>query len=488
MADKNSAKLTKSGLWLTSSFATVKVTQFVAQVLLARVLLPEDFGIWGMVLIITTLSRLFKDNAVSAVLIQRGLEDKKCVDTVYSLGINISIGMFLLQAALGYPLATFFNAPIVGNLTALVSLTFLIGAGAGTRTAIMQRNMQFRELAITSAAMGVNRMLVTIVCALMGLGVWSFAIAEVAMEVVRTIMARLYCNHQLDYHLKLDIEAVKDVSGFIGSMMGINLAVYANTNGDNLLIGKLIGPAALGYYNVAYQLSMLPTFALSQVNKIVFSVMSQRDDRGQLSFLGKSIGMYAIFYAPLFGISLIAAPWMIPAVYGSNWVPAVRIFQIITVFSYLRGFMSILGTALNAKNKADINAFINWGLVPISAVAFFIGAKLGGIEGVAYMVALVMGLGATLWFWIVTCRVSNWPLKVLIKPSTAPTLATVIAVLCSFPLTGDTAFKALFASAVFLVVYLLLASILSKGEIPRLIWSLTSDLLQSSKKKFIKSV
>ncbi|MDY6902264.1 MAG: oligosaccharide flippase family protein, partial [Cyanobacteriota bacterium] len=97
MAHISTKKIASSGLWLTASFGFAKVSQLVAQIFLARLLSPEDFGIWGMVLIVTTLSSLFKDTAIATVLVQRGLDDKKLVNAVYSLGVNISIVMFVVQ-------------------------------------------------------------------------------------------------------------------------------------------------------------------------------------------------------------------------------------------------------------------------------------------------------------------------------------------------------------------------------------------------------
>jgi lipopolysaccharide exporter len=111
----------------------------------------------------------------------------------------------------------------------------------------------------------------------------------------------------------------------------------------------------------------------------------------------------------------VSAPWLIPLVYGAEWLPAVPLFQFTLIYAYARGFMSILGTALNAMNKPGINAQINWVLVPISIFAFWIGIQLNGLIGVAIAVALVMGIAATIWFWFATCRVSDWNIINLVQ-------------------------------------------------------------------------
>jgi lipopolysaccharide exporter len=141
MSSPKTAKIAGSSLWLTGSFAVTKVSQLIAQIILARLLSPKDFGIWGMVLIVTTLSELFKDSAIASVLIYKGLEDKKLANAVYSVGVNISVCMFFVQMLVGFPLSQFFHQPIVFPLIVCESLVFLIGAGRGSHAAVLQRQM-----------------------------------------------------------------------------------------------------------------------------------------------------------------------------------------------------------------------------------------------------------------------------------------------------------------------------------------------------------
>lgn len=454
-------KIAGSSLWLTASFVLAKVSQLVAQVFLAQLLSPTEFGIWGMVSIVTTLSALFKDAAIAGVLVKIGLEDKKLVDAVYSLGVNISIAMFFLQAMVGFPLSHFFGVPQLLPLTVTVALVFLIGAGAGSHGAVLQRQMKFRELAIADATANVVRFSSAAIGAGLGLGVWSFVIAEIAMAVVDAVLKRWLSRYRFTYYLIPPSTAVGEVQGYIGSLVGINLAVYANTNGDNFIIGKLLGSEKLGFYNMAYQLAMLPAFALSQINKVNFSVLSQQDKDSQKSYVSKALEIYALLSAPVYGVAFTIAPWVIPLVYGQRWLPAVHLFQIILIFAYARGFMAILGTSLNAINKPNINAAINWILVPLSLPAFWLGAKFGDVTGVAMATALVMGFAATIWFWVATCRVAQWQILELAKPIILPTLIIILSVTTVYYLSTPIYLQ----PALIILIYALILLILSGGKI-----------------------
>lgn len=464
-----------SSLWMTGSFIFAKLSQLISQVFLAHLLSPTDFGVWGMVLIVTTLSALFKDAAIAGVLVQRGFDDRKLVDAVYSLGINISVGMFVIQVLLGFPLAQFFGEPLVFPLTAVVALVFLLGAGAGCHGAVLQREMKFAHLAVADAASGLARLVGTVSCAALGGGVWSFAVAEITMAAVDAVFKRYFSGYRFTYHLIPDRLVMSEVRGYIGSLIGINLAVYVNTSGDNLIIGRLLGSQSLGYYNLAYQLAMLPTFALSQINRINFSVLSQRDLPGQKVYLCRMLELYSLLYAPVYGVAYIIAPKIIPLVYGSQWTPSVGLFQIVLVFAYARGFMSILGTALNAVDKPHINAAINWALVPLSLPAYFVGVRLGGAAGCAVAVAVVMGVGATIWFWLAMCRALQWSVFVTSQPVLLPTFTCAIAVagVLVMPL------PVYLQSILMLSIYAIILTVFSGGRIPLMLIGVVKRLFES---------
>jgi O-antigen/teichoic acid export membrane protein len=451
---------------MTVSFALGKVAQLISQVILARLLSPKDFGIWAMVLILTNFSVLFRDVAIAQVLVHRGLNNKSLVNTVYSLGVNISIGLFVLQALAGWPLSQFFRVPVLFLLVACSAIVFLIGAGAGSHTAVMQRQMKFKELAICDGFANFARVGSATFCAFFGWGVWSFAVGEVAMALVDSLLKRSFSGYRFAYSFKLDPVAVHEVRKFIAGILGGNVAVQINTNADNLTIGRLVGTQALGYYNLAYQLAMMPVYALSQVNRVIFSVLSQQDNEGKKVYLCRALELYAVLSAPIYGVVLVIAPWIIPLLYGRAWVEAVSLFQIILIFAYARGFMAILGTTLTALNKPVTNAVINWVLVPISIASYFLGATLGGTQGVAIAVALVMGVGASVWFWLATCRAAGWKLELLIKPILLPTVTMSIALMLMFTIPFPEHLRAYMQPVVLVLLYAVALSIFSKGRIP----------------------
>ncbi len=476
MSDISTKEIAKNSFWVTAGFAVERVAQLIAQVFLARLLTPEDFGTWAMVLILTRLSMEFRDKATASVLIQRGLKDVKVVNAVYSLTINISILMFFVQTLAGFPLAKFFGEPKVFALTACTALVFLIGAGAGSHGAVLQRRMKFRELAISEGLAGVARFSSILLCAVSGFGVWSFAISEVTMAIVDSICKRWFSKYPFKYYLFPDSVAIQEVKSYIAQIINVNLALYLNTNGDNFIIGKLLGTKALGYYNLAYQLAMLPLFALSKINQVNFSVLSQKNNDNKLIYLVKALELYAVVYSLLYGIGYIISPQLIPFVYGQEWRPAVVLFQIVLVYAYARGFMYILGTALNAIDRPGVNAAVNWALVPLSIPAFLIGSKFNGLTGVAIAVSLSLGVMGSILFFLITSRTANWNISTLIKPVIPPTAAILIGIIFVAIIPSIYWYSFLLKLAIMILIYLVSLHIFSRGTSSYLLLDLIRQL------------
>ena len=299
------------------------------------------------------------------------------------------------------------------------------------------------------------------------------------MATVDSLLKHNLSKYKFHYSFRLDVTAVSEVKKFIIGIIGGSLAVQINTVGDNLIIGKMLGKQALGSYNLAYQLAMTPAYVMSQVNRVILSVLSQKNNTEKKVFLGQSLEIYAVIFAPIYGVAFIVAPWLIPLLYGADWQDAVSLFQILVLFAYTRGFIAILGNTLLSLDKAMTNAVINWALVPLAISSYFIGTNLGGTQGVAVAVALVMGVGASVWFWFATCYAADWRVVDIIKPILLPTLTIIASVLLilNIPYLGD---AIVYIKPVFLILFYLVGiSVLSRGRIPHMLMGIVKSVKSS---------
>lgn len=226
---------------------------------------------------------------------------------------------------------------------------------------------------------------------------------------------------------------------------------------DNFTVGKLLGSASLGYYNLAYQLTMAASSifgsVISQLGMPVFAQLPT--DEQQKNTLFQVVEQTAFFIAPLYALMfLIFDPQVVTFVFGSKWIPICTVIPGLLFFAYFRVINSLLFSMLVAKGRPDISARVNLQIAPIAVLSFVVGARQGGIVGVSLAVALILGVFWTIYWWWTGCRILGWPLKKFLLPCFIPILLSVPGIASSFAL------PLLLRPFVFLLIYLVCIRVL----------------------------
>jgi O-antigen/teichoic acid export membrane protein len=242
---------------------------------------------------------------------------------------------------------------------------------------------------------------------------------------------------------------------------GSSLGYYVNANCDNFVVGKILGSTSLGYYNLAYQLTMALTTILQQsIVQVGMSAFAQlEDDQQQENALVKVVEQIAFLTAPLYALFFLASDQQaISLIFGAKWLPISTIIPWLLVFAYFRLINIPLISMLSAKGQPGISAKVNLVIAPLAVLSFMIGAWKGGIVGVSIAVALVLGIVWTVYWWWVGCRELGWSLMKFLIPCFKAALCVLLAIL--IPLGLPTIFKPL----LFIGIYLLCVRIIAAKQ------------------------
>ncbi|NEQ28467.1 MAG: oligosaccharide flippase family protein, partial [Microcoleus sp. SIO2G3] len=263
------------------------------------------------------------------------------------------------------------------------------------------------------------------------------------------------------FRLRIDRQARSEVLAFCAGGVGNSLGYYFNYNSDNFVIGKLLGSASLGFYNLAYQLTNTLTNILAQaLGDLGMASFAQiADDRQQEKTLVQVVEHTAFLAAPVYVIlSLMLDPQVVAIVFGSHWVPICAVIPWLMFYAYTRLVNLAMIAVLNAKGRPQITAKVNLAIAPIAAFAFFFVAPRGNILGVSVVVALLLGIVWTLLTWWAGCHALKWSIgKFLLacfKPVGFALLAGSLAVML----------PTLLKPIAFLAVYLLLVRLLAAAQ------------------------
>lgn len=427
--------LIKGGFWITLSTFILRFLNLFSNLILARLLLPAEFGIIGIAYIFWSFFTLFTQDTAGTFIVYKGTGEQRYLNTAYTISILIGLVFGLGMVSAAPFVATFFNEPSLTWILIAFAFNLLMSSAYYVQVAVMTRQMQYQELAIAGSVISVTRVIFTVSSALLGCSYWSFVIGDTASWLVGLILTRYQSRQR--YEFQLDPEIRSEVLSYCLGVTASSFGFYINANADNFVVGKLLGSASLGFYNLAYQMTMaLSTILNSVISQLGMPVFAQiTDEKEQRNAMFKVVEQIAFITAPLYGLFfLVIDKQAIALLFTPEWTPVATVIPWLLVFAYFRVINTPLNTMLAAKGRPDVNAKVNLCIAPIAVLSFMIGAQHGDIVGVSIAVAIVLGIVWTFYWWWVGCRVLRWPMLEFLIPCFVPLLIAIPALAICFNL------------------------------------------------------
>jgi PST family polysaccharide transporter len=379
--------------------------RLLAQLVLTRLLAPDDFGLMGICLILVNLGSFVAGLGMPQALVQRPKITAEQVGA--ALGASLLLGIALASAVLvlARPVAGFFDHDDVAPMLRVLCIVFLCQSVEGVPNAMLRRAMRFREFVLSSTIAALAGAAVAVSMAAAGADVWSlvgFATTEAfiaaALAWVFAIRAGVWRPH-----LSFDVGQLRDLAGYSGSVTATRVVVYGLQNVDNMIIGRALGAIALGYYGLAYRVLLFP---IQRVTEVVagatlpaFARMADDDARVGSAFL-RAVRVLALVLVPAtLGIALTAGD-LVPLVFGSQWEPAVEPVRILCLSGPAVALLRLNGGLWEATGKATWTLVYSTAYLLVLVPAFVIGSR-SGINGVAWAATICVYASVLPGLWII---------------------------------------------------------------------------------------
>lgn len=358
---------------------------------LARLVSPYDFGLMGIALIVMEFSKMFTHMGVGPALVQRTEIEQRHLTTGLTLSLLTGAFFALVLTATAPYIAAFFNMPELTSILQVLSLIFLIDSLTLIAQALMQRNMKFKinsAIEVVSYAIGYGAVGIVLGC--IGWGIWALVVASLTQSFLLTMF--LLFVQPFPKKLGFDRKAFNDLI-FFGS--GFTLAKIANflaTQGDNLIVGRLLGARALGIYGRAYQFMVMPASLFGNaLDKALFPAMSkvQNDQPRVARAYLTGVSIIALIAVPLSFLSFFLAPEIVRIMLGPDWTEVIVPFQILACSLLFRMSYKMSDSLARATGAVYRRA---WRQI-VYAVMVLTGTYIGqfwGLPGVAVGVATAL--------------------------------------------------------------------------------------------------
>jgi len=411
--------------WTGASSIVTSLIRLLIIAVLARLLRPEDFGLFSLTLIIVDFGNDIGDLGTGPTIIQHQNITQRLLSTVFWITLIGSVVLFVTAAILAPAFAWFFKEKQLANLIIVSSISFIIRAGGFMHRALLQKELKFNRIAIVEIGSVTVFGSVSVFLAMKGLGVWSLVYGLLAHRISDVIL--VWCVAQFRPTFDFDWNEARQVFSFARNITGERISYFFSARMDYIIIGRLLGPVMLGYYTLASEITSLPqkriAAIVSTVSLPTFSLLQTQVEsmRNAYERVNKTLSLVAF---PLLAGLIPLSTEFVYFFYGKGWSQVVLPMQILCVAGAIRCIMHNNGAILYAMGRSDIA--LRWGVIQLVTIP--IPLMIGSTYGLS---AVAVALSITfLIYFIYIQNIINALIKLKFRPYLRNFLPALLGSFC----------------------------------------------------------
>jgi O-antigen/teichoic acid export membrane protein len=379
-----SGKVARGGLWLFTLRFVSRGLGFFRTIILARLLTPADFGLIGIAMTVIVTLDFLSQTGFQTALIQKKDCSRAHMDTAWTLLVVRGTVLFFIVIFISPFVAKFFNTPNIDLVIKVIAISVIFSGFRNIGIISFYKDLRYDRHFKFEICGALIDLVISVGLAFLLRNVWAIIWGGFAGNLMRLMMSYLLS----DYRPKFSINpaSFRELFSF-GKWILISGIVYAMlTQADSMTIGKLLGPAALGFYQMAMLIAYLPSSEIStvaaQITLPAYSIM--QNDLQRLKFAYLDVLRFATFLSlPIGALIFILSPEFIILFLGENWLPAVTCTKMLVFSGTLISITSIAMPIFSAKGIPKIETYLQTGNLLILLVLLYPLTIYYGINGTA---------------------------------------------------------------------------------------------------------
>ena len=365
-------------LWAAIDKFAVQAGQFVIGIILARLLMPEDFGLIGMLSIFIAISQSFVNSGMGSGLVQKKNRTDIDFSTVFVFNLVVSIGFYLILFFSAPLVARFFNSPQLVVLSRVLTINIVINSLAIVQRSRLTINIDFKTLAKVNVVSVIVGGIIAVYFAFTGWGVWALVIQNIVKSITSVFL--LWFLSKWKPSLLFSIQSFRDLFGFGSKLLIAGLYAQAFHNIYNIIIGRYYSAGDLGYYTRAKGFAELTSGTVSNIlQQVTYPILaSLQDDRERMiSVYSRILRMTSFFIFPAMTMLALMADPFIRLFLTEKWAPAIVLLQWMSFARIVTPISSINMNILNAIGRSDLFLKVDLSKAPLIIIALWITIPLG---------------------------------------------------------------------------------------------------------------
>lgn len=374
-------------IWMIGARLFDRSIGIVSTLILARLLMPGDFGLVAMATAIGAILDLLGAFSFDMALIQNKNAERKHYDTVWTFNVLFGVFCGLSLIALAHPAAGFYSEPRLENVMYVLSLSYFINAFTNVGMVAFRKNLNFDKEFHFVFWRRLVTFTITITAAFTLRSYWALLLGMTVGRFVSLVMS----YKMNDYRPRFSLAAARELFGFSKWLLINNVLFFMLHRGGTFIIGRLYGSSTLGIYTISREISSLPSTELvAPINRVMFPGFSKMRDVAQISqaYL-KLFGLITLAILPIgIGIAAVAAP-LVETMLGAKWLAAIPVIQLLAIHGAIgatQGNNGVVWLALGHP-RVTTSVAVLFLLVLFPSLYFFMNAY--GVVGIGF--AYILG-------------------------------------------------------------------------------------------------
>lgn len=459
---------------------SMMLLHLITSIILARLLLPSDYGTVAILAVFIGLSNLIVDSGLGGSLIYHKDVDNKDYSTVFWMNIFTAILVYIIIYISANPLSAFYRLPILATLVKVLGITVIFNSLGLIQRTIMTKMLKFKSLAVISITSYIISSFTAILLAIEGYGIWALISQQVLASLITTVILISHNRFIPDFSFSWELikKHWKVGSGlFFSSLLRI---IY-----DNMylqLIGKCNNIKDVGYYNQAQKIKDIPSGLFSNIfESTLFPILCKYDDKYEFAEKYVKIqSLLSFLSVPIFLLMVLISSEIIQILIGNKWIDSTPLLRIMSIGSIFYVMELVNRNGLKARGYSFLIFKIDLAKRTLALTIMVIALHLYGVIGIACAFVINSFIG-----WLINTYylaihttlplfLSIWSLMKYFGYSVLPIIASIVTV--NFLITDNDLINASIYSAIYLGIYILTCAIVKDKSFLQVYWYIHSKL------------
>lgn len=442
-ADDLDTKIMRGSAWAIVGYGGTQALSLVTMLVLARILAPEDFGVVALALALLAVAQIAQESGLGAALIVHRGDLRSAAACVALFSPVVALGLYVAFFIAAPLAARFFDEPDLTSVLRVMAIVLVLRGLAIMPLALLQRAMRFGPITTVEIAAGVAQSGTAIILALTGATLWSLVAGQLAHGFVTAVVA-WWLSPMRPSPRAARRKTFSELTRY-GRHVGLaNLVNYANANSAGIVIGRVVGASALGFYTASVRLASLPVTVIGNIlGRGVFAALSRvpnEPERFKRIWLDNVQRLALLSVPAAVGVALVAGP-LVLVLLGEEWRPAIVPLRLLALTGVVVTFAATSGEVFQALHRPKLRVISEVAYLVVVVPALIVGARWNGIDGAA-MATLVINVVFGGVLLVALMRLLRVTLEEFVRAVARPTIGCglmVAVILVLSPLVDDRA-------------------------------------------------